>query len=321
MPSSYLRPVGVLLVLFMLLGAASAQAQSGVALASLEIELWPEFDQPTTLVILDGRLEANVTLPTELTIRIPSGAGQPHAVAVRNASGELLNTPYTTTPLGDDLAIVLQTDALEFRVEYYDPGLTFQENERAYTFQWLADYPVQGVAVRVQQPANASGLTLEPTFTSAGVGEYGLNYHVAALGPLTIGQALTVQLAYQKSTATLSVDAVGAASPSTTNTPAQAPASLSPWLVVGLSGGTLLLVGGLIWYARSGSRPRSRKSASHSASAPRRRGPVEASVPEQPRRASPGAQTHPAARFCTHCGQPAEASDQFCRKCGTKLRV
>lgn len=321
MRSPYLRPVGILLAFFLLWRVASVQAQSGIALASLEVELWPEFDQPTTLVILDGRLEANVTLPVELTIRIPSGAGQPHAVAVRNASGELLNTPYTTTPLGEEMAIVLQTDSAEFRVEYYDPALAFQGSERQYVFDWLADYPVQAVAVRVQQPANASNLILEPAFLSTGVGEYGLNYHVATLGPLTVGQSLTVQLSYQKSTSTLSADVVGAASPSTTDTPAQAPASLSPWLIVGLSGGTLLLVGGLIWYARSGSRPRSRKSAAHSTSSPRRRRPVEANVPEQPRRASPGAQTNPAARFCTHCGQPAEASDQFCRKCGTKLRV
>lgn len=314
MPVSYLRWVSVLLTLFWLLGVSSVQAQSEIALASLQVELWPEFDQPTTLVILDGRLETNVTLPAKLTLRLPAQVSQPHAVAVRNANGELLNTPYTTTLSGEILTIVFQADTSEFRVEYYDPTLTIQGNNRAYTFRWQMDYPIGEVAVRVQQPVNATNLTLDPAFTPAGAGEYGLNYYVATLGALPAGQHLTIQLAYQKSTTTLSAEAMGAAS--TTNTSPPTPTSLSPLLVIGLSVGTLLVLGGVIWYARAGGRPRARKSTAHSASAHRRHRPTE-----RPQRELPQAGPGQVARFCTQCGQRAEEFDQFCRTCGTKLRV
>src|SRR5216684_8246734 len=48
--------------------AAPARAQQSVGLASLEIALWPEFDKPSVLVIMNGQVAAGVVLPASLSI-------------------------------------------------------------------------------------------------------------------------------------------------------------------------------------------------------------------------------------------------------------
>jgi hypothetical protein len=105
MSSTIVRLTHGVAALALLVSAGPALAQNGIAFASLQIQLWPEYDQPKTLVILDGRLDATVTLPAELTLRIPAAAGQPNAVAVRGLKGDLLSASYTTTLSGGDLAI------------------------------------------------------------------------------------------------------------------------------------------------------------------------------------------------------------------------
>jgi hypothetical protein len=59
-------------VLFVFVSFASAQ--SDVTLASVDVQLWPEYDQPSMLVIVDFLVDASTTLPVDLTFRIPKDA-------------------------------------------------------------------------------------------------------------------------------------------------------------------------------------------------------------------------------------------------------
>jgi hypothetical protein len=284
------------------------QAQSAITLASVQIDLWPEFDKPSTLVIVDGRLATNVPLPADLVMHIPADAGQPHAVAMRDANGELLNAPFTATPSEEGVAVAFQATVADFRVEYYDPALTIRDSERQYQFQWTPDYPVQAVTVRVQQPSGASALQLPPGFTSEGAGEFGLLYHTASFGALAAGQPLNVNLTYSKASNQLFADALGETTQTSATTAPSASANPSPWVLVGLAGGGLLIAGGVYSYWRA-RRPMARKRQPRPSHAPRHHAP------------KPSVASAVAARFCTQCGQAAQANDQFCRKCGAKLRV
>ena len=58
-----------------------ARAQTEPRLSLLDIAVWPEFDRPLVLVIIQAELSADTTLPAPLTLRIPAIAGQPYAVA------------------------------------------------------------------------------------------------------------------------------------------------------------------------------------------------------------------------------------------------
>ena len=91
---------------------AFALAQTGGApkgnprLASLNIEIWPEYDRPAALVILRGALAESVKLPAAVTLRLPAASGGPGAVAYSKAAdGNLLNLKYESAKSGDFITL------------------------------------------------------------------------------------------------------------------------------------------------------------------------------------------------------------------------
>ncbi len=286
-----------------------AQAQSDITLNALTIELWPEYDQPSMLVILRGTLAPSVTLPTTVTVHIPSTSGGPSAVAAQDANGQLFDTVFTTTPAGETLAVQVQTSFASFQVEYYDPGLKITGEAREYPFQWVADFPVSAATVRVQEPIDARGLSAEPPITLAGSSGLGLNYYTASLGALSTGQNVFVHLRYTKSTSTLSVEKVGP-------TPVQAASApgrrleLSPTLLIGGGLGLLSLAltswGAILLVRRRRTDPRGPRP--------------DESVPAPQLSPEPRLSASGIAQFCTQCGEPTLAGDRFCRNCGAPIR-
>jgi hypothetical protein len=293
--------------------AARAEAQAALSLQTLQIELWPEFDQPATLVLLTGTLAPGTPTPAEVTVRIPAAAGRPHAAAYRDAADQLLSALYTTRREGDDLFVTVTVDALNFHLEYYDPGLTIAGEERTFQYRWMTDYPVAATTVRVQEPYGARDVQLEPAFTPAGVGDFGLSYQAREWGPLAAGDSVVFFLRYAKTSAGLSAGVV--------NPPTQAvsidegasgtgtvPGLPTAWLVGGLAVGALALAGGAgwVWWQR---RPRP-ENASRGRRGKRRSVEANGSPAH-----SPPAPAAPR-RFCTQCGQPVAGGDRFCRNCG-----
>jgi hypothetical protein len=314
------RPLKIacaILILALSLSARSAQAQGTISLSALTIELWPEFDRPSVLVILKGTLAAGVPLPAQVTIRLPAASGGPHAVAAEDSTGQLLNTQYTTSQSGDAIAVNITTDFPTFHVEYYDPGLTMAGEARDYTFQWTTDYPVSAVVVRVQEPVDARGLTAEPALTAAGAADFGLNYYSASLGQLSAGQSLSFHLQYSKSTSTLSAEVVNkdAAVPLATPVVAGSPSARTdylPILLAAAGGLGLLMIGFGVW---SMVRNRGEAGMGHSRRRRRRAPSAEAEPLSAPR-----PEADAPARFCTQCGQPVLPGDRFCRNCGAPVR-
>jgi hypothetical protein len=267
------------------------------------------------LVILDGQLDAGTPLPASLNVRIPAAAGQPHAVAVRTPAGDLLTAEFTTAPAGDDIMVRLTTDQLAFRIEYYDPAITRAGEQRALSFRWTSDYPVSAAAVRVQQPAGASGLTGNPALVSLGAGADGLSYFEHSYGPVLAGGAVSLEVSYSKASDTLSAEVLGATLPVEDGETALSYQNL-PWLTGAIVAGVgLVAIGGAAYVLRRrrqslnrhrrGAAHRHASAASAAPSARRRKGrrpPAQGQAQQQ--------------AFCTRCGERLEPSDQFCRKCG-----
>jgi hypothetical protein len=307
-PPAYPARISFTLLLVLALGLLSpawVAAQSAVSLATLQVSLWPEYDQPATLVILDGQLDPGTPLPASLSVRIPARAGTPHAVAVSGAGGELLIAAYTTEPAGDDIIVIFQTQSLGFRVEYYDPALTLAGDGREFAFAWQTDYPIAAAAVRVQEPVGARGLVGEPALAAVGAGPDGLNYYQADLGALRPGDTAAVRLSYAKTGATLTADALAAGAVGAG--PAPVPEVVTP----GTDNRLPLIVGGaalVLALSAVGMAAYTRRSV---------RAPGVARRPRRGRGA-PVRPPAPAASYCTQCGQDLFAGDHFCRNCGAR---
>lgn len=301
----------VLLISFSVVGPIAAQSNP-TQMSSLAVELWPDYDRPSMLVLLTAGLPENTPLPTTLTIPIPNDA-EIHAVASFNEAGALMSdVDYTV----ENSQLTLTTPSNRFRVEYYSP-YEVDGSEISYTFEWVSDLAIDQVTTVVQQPAAATDFRVTPAATSsAATRGDGLTYHTLPARPVGAGEPFTVEVAYTADEPALSAPPQSqAATDTNTTTPDETPATGSGfdpiWLLIGA--GVLALVGGA-WYVgqrqgRSGSRARK----------------PQPTRPNKPKSSSPARPTAPTsasstAKFCHNCGQRAQPGDTFCRKCGTQLK-
>jgi hypothetical protein len=139
-----------LFVLISLLIPYGAQAQEEISLSSLQVQIWPEYDNPAVLVIYQFTLSPTTTFPALVSIRIPAAAGKPYAVAIRQVDGSLYTTDYTREVSGEWANINITTNSSEVQVEYYDPQLTKNESSRHFQYEWPGDYAVSQFTIQVQ---------------------------------------------------------------------------------------------------------------------------------------------------------------------------
>ncbi len=276
-----------------------AFAQTDVKLASMSVQLWPEYDQPSMLVITDFEAAADTQLPASVTFRIPQDANL-IAVAAYTADGTLMNAVFDgPNAEGEWQVFTITLNSTAARFEYYQP-ITFNGNQRIFSYLWDGAYAVDAFDIRVLEPADTTSLTTTPKL-SAIEQKDGLKYFHGDPVKLASGEQFTLNLEYQKSSDALisSAQGVQPAAPVDENTPGRVSLNNTlPYLLGGL--GVIMIVGGLVYYLRSGNIG-ARKS--------RRR--QHANVdPEQSE----------SDVYCAQCGTRAHGGDRFCRTCGSRIR-
>lgn len=284
-------------------------AQNEPEMDSVMVDLWPEFDRPSMLVIFHLTVSPQTKLPLQVELRIPTDAGAPHAVAVKQPDGSLITVPYTLKAEGEWTRVIFQATTPDVQLEYYDPNLVMDEADRTYVYTWPGDYPVGSFGIEVQRPAGAEGMQIKPGMVGARQGSDGLTYYSMNVGSLSKGQEFEITITYTKTNDELSINSmpVEPSAPLEGSTPVSASlTSLLPW-IIGILGLTLI-VGGGIWYWQSGRQK---------------------TQPTKPRRSRKKTPAHPVTddnsgtgfTYCAQCGKRASAGDRFCRACGTPLKI
>ncbi len=302
-----------------------AGAKTEVKLSWVSVQLWPEFDKPSMLVIYEIALSEDTTLPLDLNFRIPAN-GTVHVIAIGltpetvSDKGVIYNvnagSQWTTVSIKNVSQHVV-------RIEYYD-NLQKQGNARQYLYRWPGDYSVDSFSISFQMPVDGSELQTTPALSTSFAGNFGLTYYAADFGSLPAGQDFSLQVDYQKTTDTLSasnpivqpVENLANATGRITMT------KYVPW-VLGILGALLVLFGliaGLMsWHGRArGSVAGERKR--HGS----RREPAADRVHRPDVLAGGAAQglsgEQSGAVYCHQCGRRAQPGDIFCRACGSRLR-
>jgi len=249
MPRATLLLAGFLLIP-LVSTAQDVPAPAAPHLERLEIAIWPEYDQPSVLVMLRAWLAPNTPLPTSVPLPIPTAAGRPSAVAKRFPGGDLLVAQYMLEPGEEVSTAYISTDSPEVRLEYYVP-LDVTTDQRHYHFQWPGGLTVDSVLFEVMQPTSATGFTVQPASGAPALGNDGLIYQREDLGPATPDQNFTIEVDYTKASPMLTASAMQStaqpAPPQTSQAPAPSPTSgattqagpppseaVSPWLIPGL---------------------------------------------------------------------------------------
>lgn len=269
---------------------ASAAVQSAPRLASLEIDIWPDYDRPAALVILKAELAADVKLPAAISLRIPASSGGPAAVAYADEGKPgLFNLDHERTSADGFITLRFQAPRRYIHIEFYDPILKTGAGH-SYGYVWPGDIAVERVSVRLQEPAGASAIAVEPDLGTGIDGPDGLLYRKRTLGAVEAGARLPIEVRYTKRDSRTSADIMGVKS----TPPAPQAASdpnprLPPWVfgLVSLTLVSLVAVGISLWWHRRTSVPVARE---HNG------------------------------RFCSRCGTGVASSDRFCAACGTRVR-
>jgi hypothetical protein len=295
----------MMLALWAAFGAApQAFAQDPNRLSALKVAIWPEYDTPTVLVILDGVLADAANLPREISVLIPSDASL-LVTTFENPDGSLApEQPSTSTVLGDGYTrVTFTTRAPKFRVEYYH-DLLRGAPDKTMDFVFKASAPTDKVELEIQQPLRATNFSVTPSTQTTRTDPAGFKYFVLQFPALAAGQTISAQVKYTKSDPNPSAPP---AAPPATAPPASA--SSSQWQNIFLVAAMVVLgltavIGFLILQKRS-------------------REPSHERVSSRSRSQREGARANAAqvAAYCTQCGHELGPQDNFCPRCGTKRRV
>lgn len=277
----------------------SVSAQQDVALSNVSVQLWPEYDRPSMLVIVDFKVAPMTPLPVDLTFRIPSDSNL-IAVALEDEGGNLLNANFAPPAIeGEWQSFVVSVEKnVTYRFEYYQP-LMFNNNDRVFTYVWNNLYAVKNLSINVLEPIDAKNFTSEPAYVSVQQVD-GLNYYEGQAMKVESNQEVRYSLQYTKSTDTLVSEpqAIQSSQPLDEDTAGRMSMSkLYPYVLGGL--GVLAIAGGLAFYWRASRAPVKKT---------RRRKNTSAEEDE-----------NKTARYCSQCGSRAKMEDKFCRTCGSRL--
>lgn len=300
-----------LLFILVLAFPGVAHSQAVLVLNSLEIDLWPEYDKPSVLVIYRLVLSPQTALPVEMTLRIPASVGEPNAVAASQVDGVLQNINYDRQVSNGWAYIHFTVGKLttQIQMEYYDPNLERSGNARHFNYLWPGDYAISSLTIQVQQPLNATDMRIVPSQGEGIVSESdGLTYFTQVLGAIPAAQTVKVMIDYNKPDDKLSVESlqVQPSAPITENTSfGLLILPYLPW-ILGVVG-AVLIIGGILWYWRSSGQPIRLPRWLRGA---RDTGKINTGA------GAPGGGDI----YCHQCGKRASPGDIFCRSCGTRLR-
>jgi len=282
-----------------------ALAQDSNRLSKLVVALWPEYDQPAVLVLIDGTLADPANLPRQVAVLIPSAA-KLSVTTWTNADGSYApEQPFQSNNLGDGYSrVTFTTNTGQYHVEYYD-DLIRGSPDKSMAFVYKAAAPADQVTVSVQQPYKATNFSVDPAPKSTHSDADGFNYSDLQFPALAADQSITAKVKYTKSDPNPSISPA-----SSTSAPAVAAATpASPWNNIFILT-ALVLVGlaaviGFFLFRRSREPVPARVSARSRSRHNTERGGVAANV----------------SAFCTQCGHGLASADVFCPKCGTKRRM
>jgi hypothetical protein len=295
-----MRKLTLLLILLIIIFVPNVvQAQGNQHFSLLSVDIWPEYDQPSVLMIYRMTMVSSTVLPASLSVRIPSDA-QINAVALVDPTKGLVNAPYDLSVQGQWSLLKFTTDSLQSQVEFYTP-LARNGTTRHVIFAWAGDYAVDDLEVNFLQPYSAENVTINFSPVTTTPGQDGLtNYHVQTAN-LTAGKSFSLTIDYQRQTNDLSISSLPVQAVSTPGPDTQGRVSMTgvlPWVLAGI--GVLLIVAGIVGFLvwQRGTQG-ARKVKKH---------------------VQPHEETDDDFIYCHQCGKRAQPGDVFCRTCGTRLK-
>ncbi|MEW6034539.1 MAG: hypothetical protein AB1603_06770, partial [Chloroflexota bacterium] len=166
-------------------------------LKSVRLWVYPEYDDPRLLVMLEGKIEG-ASPPATVRFLVPAGA-EMYSAGSMDSQGKYSGGPPRRKPSDlpgwDEISYEVTSDT--FRVEYYHDIIQGQPDKTiAYEFRTL--YPITVLLVTVQEPLRSSDFVVVPRAHFNDSGE-GFRYHQYSFPGLGRDETLKFDISYTRS--------------------------------------------------------------------------------------------------------------------------
>jgi len=289
---------GILTGLFPAQGSVYGQTQ--IQLRHVDVSLLPEFNLPSVLVITEIQLDTDTPLPDELILQIPADS-EILTISNLEADGHFSTLHIEEEVSGRWKDVIFSPITTTIRIEYYDPNLVRQGDQRAYEYRWLSVYPAESFSLSFRRPSGASDITSDPPMEKSldDIAEY--EFYAIDAGPIPAGEEFSVSISYLKNSGNLAYPAleVESAVPVNEATPGRAPSPMSVvmWLLTVAVAVLIMLVIYYGWFRANVINKNDRMVQG-----------VGIMNPEKQ------------VVFCHECGKRSRPGDAYCSNCGTELR-
>jgi hypothetical protein len=275
-----------------------AQTQTEVQLESVNLQLLPEFDQPSVYVIYEINLAETLPLPEALLIEVPEEA-QILNVLNFTPQGRPVELTYEESQLGMWKDLRFSPTGYRIRVTYQDPNLVRQGNERQYELRWLSSYPVNALSVMVRRPLGASEIISQPALSVSADQLEDFQYYMGDFGAVPAGELFTLSFSYTKDTGSFPALPVAPAVPIDEAAQGRTPSPISVIMWLLLTSVAIMIIVTLyhLWVRANLADKRER-------------------VVQGVGILNPEKQIY----FCHECGMRSRPGDSYCSNCGTELR-
>ncbi len=300
----HLKRIGFLICITILLGVTHrfgvAQVQPDIRLDTVVVHLLPEYTHPTVLVIYEIDLDDALPLPQVLNFNLPAEA-EILTVISYSSENRPIELVYQEERIRGWKDLQFSSTSHRIRIEYVDPNLVREHNNRSYDFLWLSLYPVGSFTINVRQPNGASGIISQPALERLDQTPEDQPVFTSNLGEISAGELFTFSLSYSKDPGDPAYPAlpVHPARPLNENALGRTPSPISVILWM-LLASVVIIVLVLFYYLRY--RMKEADKFTYIGQG------VGIMNPERQ------------VLYCQECGMRTQTGDSYCSKCGTELR-
>ncbi len=266
------------------------RAEGPLRITSMNVSVWPEYDQPGVLVQYQGQIagKSDKTNPREISFLVPKDAGVGAACAIKS-DGNHTSETWKESDAGDGFVqVTFKLTEPTFHLEYYFNPLVGSPDKKI-DFVYKAIMPADEIQLDIQHPLKATNFALNPDAPDSHKDSDGFTYHSYTFKQVAAGQKISSSVAYTKTDPKPSV--TGQTNSVSAESASQNSPNLNQAIAVGIVIGAIGIAG-FFFLQRNVRQPTRTRAV---------------------RRDARGEQT---GGFCTQCGNAMEAEDKFCARCG-----
>ncbi len=293
--------------------------EEGTPLDSLNVSYWPEYDQPSVLVMYRGTVDASVQTPTTLRIAIPRGAD------VRLASTSAIdpNNQFQYDVAWNSKQLVDGDDKTILTYELIHPTFQFEiymqpvsgKSKRNFDFKLPLISKVKNLSVDIKKPVRAENFKATPAAArTTQDGQF--EDHLYSFTDVAPGQQYSFKVSYNRADSKPSVDKQTGVVDTSGGSSQTALIVIFIVVLVGIA------VTAGVWRMRStpvtASRAKPVKSKSGAKSKPKSGGNGKSGGKGKGKSGGKG-KSDSAKKFCPECGEQVKAGSKFCPECGEDL--